>query len=335
MGGELYVCPDCNQQHFAYHSCNHKACPQCGKADTARWVQRELNKRVLGAPYFMVNFTVPAEVRSLFRGSEAKRGYDLLFQVAAKALFETLGKRKSLGAQVSGFVGILHTWNQRLMFHPHLHFIVPGVGLDPQGQAVRCRNERFLLPISLLRKAYVNAWRQALAGQKIDVDPRVWEKTWGVFVKPFGTSENVIKYLGAYVCRTAIGDRRILSVNQRHVRLTWRDRSDGNQKKSLQLEGAEFLRRYLRHVLPRGLRSIRYFGFCHPAAVRKRAEVHRLCQTQGPVIQSDPATTPERSQTPGYLCAHCQRPMQRRLRFTNQQRVWFGTPQRQATDEPP
>ena len=121
MGGELFTCPDCGQQHFAFHSCNHKACPQCGKADTARWVQRELSKRVVGAPYFMVNFTVPAELRSLFRGAHSKRGYDLLFQTAALALSQTLALRRSLRAQVSGFTGILHTWNQRLLFLSHIH----------------------------------------------------------------------------------------------------------------------------------------------------------------------------------------------------------------------
>ncbi len=135
MGGHLYACKPCGQRAFAWHSCNHKACPQCGREATGKWVQRELGKRV-NAPYFMVTFTLPAELRGLFFGPLAKEAYDLFFAAASAALRQKLAAAKHLGAAVSGFTGVLHTWNQRLLFHPHIHFLVPGAGIDVRGKVV-------------------------------------------------------------------------------------------------------------------------------------------------------------------------------------------------------
>jgi hypothetical protein len=120
----LSACPPAQYGHeLAYHSCNHRACPQCGKAATAEWVERELGKRV-GAPYFMVTFTLPEELRCLFFIMEAKEIYHIFFAAASSALSDTLANPRWLGAITSGFTMILHTWNQRLFFHPHLHCIV-------------------------------------------------------------------------------------------------------------------------------------------------------------------------------------------------------------------
>ena len=128
MGGHLHVCPDCGEREFSFHSCNHRSCPLCGRSATAEWVERELNKRV-NAPYFMVTFTLPQELRELFFGSQAKEAFDLLFRASSGALSKTLAMPKWLGAQRNGFTGVLHTWNQRLLFHPHIHYLVPSAGL--------------------------------------------------------------------------------------------------------------------------------------------------------------------------------------------------------------
>jgi hypothetical protein len=132
LGGNVFAC-DCGQFHFAYHSCNHKACPQCGGLTTRRWVQRELHK-LLNAPYFLVTFTLPAELRAGFFGPAAKEAYDLFFTAVSGALTEKLAQDKGSRAQVSGFTAVLHTWNQRLEFHPHIHCLFPGAGLDAHGQ---------------------------------------------------------------------------------------------------------------------------------------------------------------------------------------------------------
>lgn len=145
MGGHLHACGKCGKREFHFHSCNHRSCPQCGRDATAEWVQRQLGKRV-GAPYFMVTFTLPEELRPLFVSLTAKPIYQLFFAAASSALSDILAAPHWLGAATSGFTMILHTWNQRLHFHPHIHAIVPGAGIDATGRVVRVKNGNFLVP---------------------------------------------------------------------------------------------------------------------------------------------------------------------------------------------
>ena len=277
MGGHLHACGKCGTREFHFHSCNHRSCPQCGKNATAEWVERELGKRI-GAPYFMVTFTLPEELRPLFFTPQAKDIYQLFFAAASSALSDTLANPKWLGAKTSGFTMILHTWNQRLHFHPHIHCIVPGAGIDAKGRVITVKNSNFLVPQPALRSVFRARFRDgflALAKEHPlpGIDPSVWHKDWGVHLKPFGSGENIIKYLGRYVCRTAIGDSRIVSITDTHVSFRWKDRANGDAQHVDTIEGSEFVRRYLRHVLPRGLRTVRYFGFCHPAAKIKRERI--------------------------------------------------------------
>ncbi len=146
LGGQAFACEKCGHVHFAWHSSNHKACPQCGRQATHDWVERELAKRV-DAPCFLVSFTLPAQLRECFLGPQAKQAFDLFFGAVSGALAEQLAAEKGLHAHLNGFTAVLHTWNQRLLFHPHIHCLVPGAGLDAQGQLVRVHNPKFLLPV--------------------------------------------------------------------------------------------------------------------------------------------------------------------------------------------
>jgi hypothetical protein len=311
LGGHLYACGDCGKREFAYHSCNHRACPQCGRAATAKWVARELGKRI-DAPYFMVTFTLPSELRELFFGPLAKDAFDAFFAASSRALAEKLAAPKAIGAAVSGFTGVLHTCNQRLGFHPHIHYLVPGAGLDEDGRFAQVKNANFLAPLAPLRRAFRWHFRQQLEARDWQVDPAVWTKDWGVHIQPFGSGENAIKYLGAYVCRTAIGDSRIVSAGEHSVTFTWKDRAQSGRTKTETLSGVEFTKRYLRHVLPRGLRSIRYFGFCHPAAKGKRL---RVAFHSGRPLEigalADQPELPPREMNGIPRCPCCQRPMKR------------------------
>lgn len=170
---------------------------------------------------------------------------------------------------------ILHTRNQRLHFHPHLHGILPGTGMDATDRVVQLKSAQFLVPQPALRSVFCTRFRDGLADlakqqpahpHLPEIDFAVWRKDWGVHLQPCGSGENIIKYLGRYLCRTAIGDTRILSVTDTHVRFYWKDRSKGGAIFTENLVSAEFVKKYLRHGLPCGLRAIRYRGSCHSAA---------------------------------------------------------------------
>lgn len=316
MGGHLHACGSCGTKEFHFHSCNHRSCPQCGRDATAVWVERQLGKRV-GAPYFMVTFTLPEELRPLFFTPQAKEFYQLLFAAASSALSDTLANPKWLGAKTSGFTMILHTWNQRLHFHPHLHCIVPGAGIAADGRVVTVKDANFLVPQPALRGVFRARFRDGLAALAKEhplpaIDPAVWKQDWGVHLQPFGSGENIIKYLGRYVCRTAIGDSRILSITETHVAFRWKDRANGDAPRVETLEGAEFIRRYLRHVLPRGLRAVRYYGFCHPAARKKRERI--AFHTGRPLLIG---ALPLATEKPPRVvsCPCCGEPMQKLLRL--------------------
>lgn len=309
LGGHAYHCDDCDKWEYTAHSCNHRSCPQCGQGATAKWVNRELGKRV-GSPYFMVTFTLPAEFRSLFFGKDAKQAYDLFFSASSKALAEKMAAEKGLNADTSGFTGVLHTWNQQLQFHPHIHYIVPGAGLNTENEVVTAKYNTYLVNIYRLKGAFREAFRKGLQELGWEVDPVVWTRKWGIDIQPFGDGENVIKYLGAYVCRTAIRDSRIIAIDETNQTVTfrWKDRSNPKQAVSriMTIPGVEFVTRYLRHVLPTGLRSIRYYGFCHPSAKAKRQKIAFHTGLSLETITSIPEPDDdENQQPPGTPACRC------------------------------
>ncbi len=307
MGGHLHACPSCGKQEFRFHSCNHRCCPQCGGAGNAAWVERELGKRV-GAPYFMLTFTLPAQLRPLFQGPAAKEVYQLFFAAASGALADVLANPKWLGATHSGFTMVLHTWNQRMHFHPHIHAIVPGAGTDKHGRVVLVKNPAFLIPQKALRQVYRARFRDLFKdlAEKHSFPPvesGAWSTDWGVHLQPFGSGANAIRYLGAYVCRSVIGDSRMVDMDEEAVTFRWKDRAHGGLPRTDTLTGVEFTTRFLRHVLPRGLRSIRHYGFCHPAAKARRERI--AFHTGRSLHIGEPPPKPK----PVPCCAHCGTPI--------------------------
>jgi hypothetical protein len=318
LGGNVFAC-DCGHLHFACHSCNHKACPQCGAQAAHRWVQRELAK-LIHAPYFLVTFTLPSQLRGNFFGPLEKQAFELFFQAVSGALSERLAADKALRAETNGFVAVLHTWTQKLEFHPHIHCLVPGAGLNERGQFVRVKKPQFLLHLPHLQAAFRQHLYRLLKQNDWQVDPQVWRKDWGVHIQPSGSGTSALKYLGTYVSRTAITNTRMLRVTPDSVSFRWKDRSDCNRRKELTLSGIEFVRRYLRHVLPTGLRSIRYYGFCHPAAKasRMRVQFHSGRVLNCGPIEPLPGPAPDSSNP---LCPICHQPMQLILSVT----LWHKT----------
>lgn len=275
MGGHVHGCQSCaHERRYAYHSCHHKSCPQCGRAATAEWVRREQSK-LIPAPYFMVTFTLPSELRDLFFGQEAKAAYDAFFHASAATLSLALANKRWLGAQRSAFTMVLHTWNQQMLFHPHLHCIVPAAGLDAHGRYITVKKAGYLMPADALKKALRHHFGAQMKALGLSCDPAVWRKKWGINVQPFGSGENAIKYLGRYIHRSVIGDSRILAITDTHVTFHYKDRAADNTTRKMTLSGIEFVRRHLRHVQPAKLRAVRYYGYHHPAAKRTRQRVQQ------------------------------------------------------------
>jgi hypothetical protein len=292
LGGHLEQCdnPDCSYQRPAYNSCRNRHCPKCQSLAKARWIAAR-QQQLLPVVYFHVVFTLPEAIARLALQNKAVI-YNLLFQTTAATLRSIAADPKHLGAQI-GFFAILHTWGQQLTHHPHLHCVVPGGGLSPDGQRwISCpcskkSGKPFFLSVKVLsarfrhlfRDALLEAFQQGqlsffgdLAGLSNPKAFRRWlhlasHRRWVVYAKrPFGGPAQVIQYLGRYTHRVALSNHRLLKIEDGRVWFRWKDYRHGSAEKTLALDAVEFLRRFLLHVLPSGFVRIRYFGFlanCH------------------------------------------------------------------------
>jgi len=300
LGGHVYRCTDCTRTNFAYHSCNHRACPRCGGAGTAAWTARQ-EARLLPVGYFLVTFTVPAELRPAFT-ARPELMHDLLFAESAAALQQLAAVPRLLGAEL-GFVGVLHTWGRQLQHHPHVHFVVPGGGLRGR-QWIAARQADWLLPVAKLaavfRSRLEGALRASAPALHASVPAGTWRGRWVVRSQPAGSGANVVRYLARYVGRTAISDERIVAADDQAVTFCYTD-SATQQKQQCTLGAAEFLRRYLQHVLPPGQHRVRYFGWMHPAAKARRLLVETLLAV--PIVITAPLVQPQWH----LRCPHCER----------------------------
>lgn len=301
LGGQVYRC-ECGTQQFAYHSCNHRACPQCGQADAEEWLSKQQVK-LLPVPYFLVTFTVPEEMRFLI-GSHQKTFYNLLFSESSGTLQDVASNPKYLGGQL-GFLGVLHTWSRQLVFHPHIHYVVPGAGLSKDGRRWhRLPNPDFFLPQPVLSRRWRNRFRAKLKKQHPELfallPSKTWKKEWVVQVQPVGSGQAALKYLSAYVYKTALGSNRILKDDGYRITFSFRD-SEDRQEKSLCLEAREFLRRFLQHVLPSGFQRVRYFGWWSAAAKNRWTRILALLDWKQPDLIIAPLTP--------LLCLKCGKQM--------------------------
>lgn len=229
-------------------------------------------------PYFLVTCTVPEALRPAF-AARPELLHDLFFAHAAAALQSVAALPRHLGAEL-GMLGVLHTSGRQLQHHPHLHFIVPGGGLRPDRKKWRkSRRPDWFLPnqavVALLRQRMDAALRAAAPDLHSQVPDSAWRQGWWVHIQPAGSGQNVVQYLARYVQHTAISDQRILAADDRSVRFRYTDSRSGEHRACM-LGAAEFLRRYLQHVLPPGQHRVRYFGWMHPAAKRRRLIVETL-----------------------------------------------------------
>ncbi len=278
LGGHVEACDACGHIRISYNSCRNRHCPKCQSLAKEQWIEAR-KQDLLPVPYFHVVFTLPEELRPLALRNQ-KGIYNLLFKAASETLLELAGDPKHLGAQV-GFTAILHTWTQTLLDHPHLHCIVTGGGVSPDGERWVAARKGFFIPVKVLsalfRGKFLAYLRDAYEGGKLVFPGRIaclenavafnelltqlYRKAWVVYCKPpLGSPEKVLGYLGRYTHRVAISNDRILRLDGDRVTFRYRDSADGDRIKQMTLSAFEFIRRFLLHILPDGFVKIRHYG---------------------------------------------------------------------------
>jgi len=284
LGGHLWRCNHCSSEVYSYHSCKNRSCPKCHTEQTEHWLAAR-KAEVLPCPYFHVTITVPEELRETLRANQ-KDGYTLLMKATAEAIIELARDPRYVGGTV-GILAVLHTWTQQLLYHPHVHCLVTGGGVSDDGQEWHPARNGFLVPFAALAKLVRGKLRAALLKRRPDlvVPEAAWSKRWVVHCTAWGEGdEAVLSYLARYVFRVAITNGRIGDLDESAVTLRHKHRAS-NRWRTIRLSGHEFMRRFLQHVLPKGLHKIRYYGLWHPTR-REHARRARLL-----LLLSCPTTT--------------------------------------------
>src|ERR1700681_3654127 len=304
LGGHLYECDRCGHQVKVFNSCRNRNCPKCQATARAKWLA-DREAELLPVPYFHVTFTLPQQIGRLAL-QNPRQIYTILFQAASETLLTIAADPRHLGASI-GFLAVLHTGGQNLHLHPHLHCVVPGGGLSPDGSRwIACRKSSFFLPVRVLsrrfRKTFLRSLQSAFRKGRLRfhgelhslADPAQFQLLcqqasaiqWVVHVKPpFGGPERVLKYLARYTHSVAISNHRLRSLENGQVSFEWKDYADHSRTKTMTLEAVEFIRRFLLHVLPSGLVRIRQFGF-----LANRVRQHKLEQCRELLALCQPYT---------------------------------------------
>ena len=265
LGGHLKQCDTCGFEHPTYNSCRNRHCPKCQSLAKAKWLEKQTSE-LLPVGYFHLVFALPHEFNRLILAHK-KIGLSLLFKAVSETLLE-FGQTRLKGTL--GIIAVLHTWDQTLKDHFHLHCLVPAGALSSNHSRWIGARPNFLFPVTALSQVFQGKFLALLqqACDKGKIPPANNEikasrqKSWVVYAKkPFGSPQTVLDYLGRYTHRVALSNERILSVQNGQVTLSYRDRKDGDKKKTVSLEAQEFIRRFLLHVLPDGFMRIRHFGF--------------------------------------------------------------------------
>jgi hypothetical protein len=254
LGGHVERCGDCGHQRIAYNSCRNRNCPKCQGLARAQWLE-ERQAELLDVPYFHVVFTVPAEIEVIAFQNQTVV-YDILFRAASETLRTIAADPKHLGAEI-GFLAVLHTWGQNLMHHPHVHCLVPGGGIAPDGKSWIAGRPGFFLPVRVLsrmfRGLFLHYLEKAFAAGELRFfsaygplhEPAAFRRyltpvhraEWVVYAKrPFAGPGQVLDYVGRYTHRVAISNSRLLSMDNGKVRFRWKDYRDGNRQKTMTLD---------------------------------------------------------------------------------------------------
>lgn len=314
-GGHVRQCDQCDERRYSYHSCRNRHCPKCQGPETKRWLQSR-RAMLLDCPYFLVTFTLPAQLRELTR-SHQKTVYSALMRAGADALLQLAKDPGFLGGS-PGMLGVLHTWTRELHYHPHAHFLVTGGGLSADGQAWRKTSyPEFLMPQYVLSMRMRENFKKALARiGLLDLAPRrAWRTRWVVDVGFAGSGQEVLAYLARYVHRVALPNSRLERFENGQVTFRYRE-SRTQELRRCTLSAEEFLRRFLQHVLPKGFMKVRSYGLFASACRKDLQKAQQLLDllrqvestaTGDPPAEEQPVLAPDTTsdEDPDPVCPAC------------------------------
>jgi len=276
-GGHLYQCEQCGKKVYVYHACRNRHCPACHRDQIQTWLEQR-TAELLPCDYFHVTVTIPDPLRLVFRRHQDAM-YAMLMKTAAESLIQLADDPQHLGGRV-GLLAVLHTWANNLLYHPHVHLLVTGGGINAKNQWVSCK-KKYLVPVKalsrLIRGKFAARLRRSDPERFRQVDPKTWSQDWVVHSLHYGPGEPVVlNYLARYVFRIAITNHRLLHLDETHVTFRYKDRKGGRWQ-TARIKGHEFIRRYLQHVLPKGFHKVRYYGIWHPS------HAHHVSTLRGPM----------------------------------------------------
>ena len=273
LGGHIHACDSCGKITISYNSCRNRHCPKCQGNKREDWIE-DRSTELLPVPYFHVVFTLPEAINSLAI-HQSKVVYDTLFEASWETL-QSFGKAKEMQM---GMIAVLHTWGQQLSLHPHLHCIVPGGGVDKNGQFKNSHFKgNFLFPVKALSKVFRAKFCEKLKAKSPvkyeQIRQDLWRKPWVVFAKkPFGSPKSVVEYLGRYTHKIAISNHRIKSIDEQNVTFDYKDYRMAGVKKQMTLTHGEFIRRFSLHILPKRFVKIRHYGFLSSTWKRQKLKL--------------------------------------------------------------
>lgn len=308
LGGQLWQCDrhDCRYEQYSYHSCGNRHCPKCHRQQTERWLEKQ-RQQLLPCAYYFLTFTLPAPLRGLVYAHQ-KMLYALLLQSASAALQKLAWDPQYVGGQLA-ILAVLHTWRRDLLDHPHVHLLASAGGLSRDGQQwVHPKNSAFLVPGFALSKIFKGKFKAGVKKHQLlnQLPAAVWQQKWNVHLQHAGRGDKVLDYLGRYAFRIAISNSRLENFEHGQVTFGYRDNKT-QQPKHLTLSAQEFIRRFLRHVLPKGFVKIRSYGLWNAHHRDQLQKARTLLASENPQASLNPAPVQKTSPVllPASLCPHC------------------------------
>lgn len=299
LGFSESICPECGYKKIHYASCGNRNCPCCQGTKPAEWVEARSSELIEGLPYYHVIMTTPHELNPLFLANP-KVMYKLLMQSASEAVKDVASRKEYLGC-IPGIASVLHTWGQKLDLHPHVHMLVAGGGLKNPTEFCHSKEDHFFCPegkiAGAFREFFLKGLKELRNSEKLvysgsaesfrnhytfeELLTKLYHTPWNAFVKEtFNGNGNAVEYLSRYAYRTAISNGRIVSVEEAGVMMSYKDYVDGGKVKTMLLDGEEFIRRFLMHVLPKGFSRIRYCGYLANSCRKKKLkQIRRITRT--------------------------------------------------------